>query len=231
MLTKRASPQSLPDASAFVGRVPSLLACAIVCAAIVGCNPPPEPVVCDGRGEFLGLPGKTGLTFEKYASGDTLATWERPQGGIGTRLNVRLQGVEPSRRIDLFQTLIRFPVEGDPGGPGEDGGICADDADGNPTICNDEALSCLLGTCRRVIADQTNRQFPAICDDDGYLLVTEVPIRFRTRVSLADIDGREAELSIRLDEDDRDGEFTVSEPVLIRFDVGEFIQPSWWDEG
>lgn len=188
----------------------------------------PEPEVCEGEGELSIAPGETGTTFVPFQPGDILPTWDRPQGGIGTRINVKLKGLAPGDPVDLIQTIIVRPLDGPPGGVGENGGECAVDLEGNK-VCNDEELSCILDSCREVITDQVNRQFPTECQN-GSLIVTEMPIRFRTRVELNEVDGAMGELFMRLDLDDSDDEYILSDTVEIEMDVGDFIQPSWWED-
>ncbi len=187
-----------------------------------------EPEVCEGGGELAIAPGETGTTFIPFKEGDVLPTWDRPQGGIGTRINVKIDGLGEGEAVDLIQTIIVRPLDGPPGGVGENGGDCAVDLEGNK-VCNNEELSCILDTCREVITDQVNRQFPTECQD-GSLVVTEMPIRFRTRVELNEVDGAPGELFMRLDIDDDDDEYILSDPVEIEMDVGDFIQPSWWED-
>jgi hypothetical protein len=183
------------------------------------CEPPPaddaglaDPV-CTGEGaDPATYPGVTGVGWEEFQDNEVLATWPRPQGGIGTRINVRAEGYDEETNFSGLTTQVF----------GEPGASCQADTD-----CADERAVCDGGSCRLFIANQVNRTFPVECLEDGALLVPELPVRFRNDFELTELDGADVELRVTLEP--FDGEPTSSS-VNLRLQVGEFIQPSWWED-
>lgn len=194
------------------------------------CTPPPpadagpdEPVCTGEEAEPATLPGETGTGWEPFEGGETLATWPRPQGGIGTRINVRGEGYSDDTTFRSLTTQVF----------GEPDGTCQLDQD-----CPDERMICDdSGSCRQFIANQVNRTFPVECREDGALLVPELPVRFRNNFELEELDGRDVELRVALSkcpEDtplcDEEDEEETSSSVDVTLEVGEFVIPSWWEE-
>lgn len=175
----------------------------------------PAPT-CLGDGERSVRAGHTGVDFVAIKEGDELPAWTRPQGGIGTRINVSLTGFAEDALFDGL--TVQFL------GTAGDGASCA--AVDDPA-CS-ELETCDDGQCRLLLGNQTNVRFPLECLFDGSIHIAELPVRFRNQFQLDQLDGVEQEL--RVIADPREGE-TVSSSVLVTLNVGDFIQPSWWDTG
>ena len=195
----------------------------ILAALILGgapCDPPPEEdagpdePVCTGDGlDAMTQPGVSGVDWEPFGDGTLLAAWPRPQGGIGTRINVRIEGYGDETPFTSLTTEVF----------GLAGATC--DEDTNP--CADERDVCLDGNCRLFIANQVNRTFPMDCLADGALLVSELPVRFRNTFELAELNGTEAELRVTVEPFEED---PMTSSADITLEVGEFVQPSWWED-
>lgn len=198
---------------------------------------------CTGVGEPGIYPGFTGLTYQPIEQGAALPAWTRPQGGIGTRINVRATGYSEDTAWEVLRVVLAgVPADG-PHGPGELGGACrvvgeedggasdAGDDDGGevdpplscnrPYLCDEES-----GTCVFRIANIGYNQFPLICLDDGSILAPEVPIRFRTFLTLEDVDGARTALTVELETEA--GEL-VSSTVEVVLEESAFIQPETFD--
>jgi hypothetical protein len=191
------------------------------------CTPPPPgdagPLVCTGDGlDPAVAPGLTGLGWDPFPNdGGELKTWTRPQGGIGTRINVQISGYDEDARFPGLITEVIGTTAG-ASCTGDDSSSCA------------EREACVDDVCRLLIASQANRQFPIECQEDGTLLVPELPIRFRNLFEIAELDGTEAELRITLELPVPDGEAEAPEPLsssaIVDLSVGEFVRPSWWED-
>lgn len=200
------------------------------CIGTTGEDGGPDPVSCEQGDDQSVHPGKTGLTYVAVTDGTELPSWPRPQGGIGTRLNVRIDGFAED---DNFSALTVFmtkkitnpsDVAGEEGGPcieGETESTCAEPSGDDPE------LTCIEGTCMLLVTEQVNRQFPLECQSDGSLLVLEMPVRYRSQLALEDVDAIEAELTILLEPNE--DEVISSEPANVTLKVGDFIEPSWWE--
>lgn len=191
----------------------------VVCAFALACAPSGTPdgggaPVCRGGGERGIDAGHTGLSFVPIVDGDELPAWARPQGGIGTRINVRLTGFDESvRRSGRLTT--RFL------GPSLDA-TCAAREDCDPLQeCDD-------GVCRPLLAEEHRVNLPLECQEDGTLLVAEMPVRFGNQTPLSTLDGSAQELHLTLALADEEP-VTTSVGVVMR--VGAFVPPSWWEEG
>lgn len=172
------------------------------------------PNHCEGGGEQRIMAGHTSTGFDPIEEGDGLPAWLRPQGGIGTRINVRLEGIGETATFTSLRTRF-LGLE-----PGVD---CTAD----PDVCDDRE-SCEAGVCRTLLADQTNARFPLNCQPDASLLVAEMPVRFRNQFQLEELDGVEQELEVTLAPTEG-APLVASVRIVLR--VGEFLQPSWWEEG
>jgi hypothetical protein len=169
--------------------------------------------ICPGEGHERGvLLGHTGRDFVLVNSGEIIPTWRRPQGGIGTHINIALVGFPFGTP---FQSL---KIEGF-GAPGE---VCEDTEQ-----CADADV-CDRGRCRRFICEQTNVNWPTpACTEEQFLHVNELPVRFRNDVALEELDGMQAELRLTLTP--RDGP-AMEHSVDVEMKVGDFIEPSWWND-
>ncbi|MFZ9888029.1 MAG: hypothetical protein ACO3JL_11045 [Myxococcota bacterium] len=186
----------------------------LVTACVTGGVADGGPYRCEGTGDVRIAAGHTSVGFEPIADGDELPAWLRPQGGIGTRINVRLEGFSDEA---VFTSLRTRFLGLDPG----------DECATEPEICGIRG-SCEDGQCRTLLADQTNARFPIECQPDGSLLVAEMPVRFRNQFELDELDGVAQQLEVTLVPTEGNP-ISVSVPVVLR--VGEFLQPSWWEEG
>jgi hypothetical protein len=190
---------------------------ALLCFAALGngCFVVDEPDAgprCPAEGEERGvLLGHTGRHFVLVQPGDTIPTWRRPQGGIGTHINIAMPG------FSLGTPFQSLNIEGF----GPEGAACEETeqcADGE---------TCDRGSCRRYICSQVNVQWPTPeCTDEGFLHINELPVRFRNDVPLEELDGLEGELRLTLTP--RDGP-AVEHSVPVKMEVGDFIEPSWWN--
>ena len=188
----------------------------------------PEPV-CEGGETQTVAPGFTGLDYVAMENGDAIASWPRPQGGIGTRINVRIDGLPTQTNFSSLTVFMTKPVETPSDVPGEEGGPCIDtEEESEKCITTEDApeLSCIEDTCILLVAEQVNRQFPVECQQDGALLVPELPVRYRSQLSLEDIDEIDADLTIFVTTYDE--QEITSTPVRVSLEVGDFIEPSWW---
>lgn len=193
--------------------VPALLALAAA-ACVPGFAPDagPEPNVCTGEGVERSVElGHTGADFVAVDDGDVIPAWDRPQGaGLGTHINVALVGFASgtpfqSLRVDAF---------------GEAGSSCSVDDD-----CGDRE-ACDRGSCRLRVAGQTNVTFPIQCTAEGFLHVSELPLRFSNAVPSEELDGWAGEMRVTLTP--RDGP-PVEDSAMLEVKVGDFVEPSWWN--
>ena len=188
----------------------------------------PEPV-CEGGDTQSVAPGETGLSYVAMENGDNIASWPRPQGGIGTRINVRIDGFATETNFSSLTVFMTKTLDSTSDTPGEEGGPCIDteEEDEQCTSGEDEPeLSCIDDICQLLVAEQVNRQFPVECQADGSLLVPELPVRYRSQLSLDDVDNIEGDLSIFLTTYDE--QEVRSDPVNVVLEVGDFVEPSWW---
>lgn len=174
---------------------------------------------------FGGAPcEEDGDCFTPLEDGDILPAWDRPQGGIGTRYNVRLDGVpDDDDRIEFIRTVIVLSRAGtscDPAGCPGAGCPCDDGAD-------ETCLSTAAGDeCAVVLVDQLNRTFPTECRGDNHVHVEEIPIRFGIGFSLAEVDGAPVELILTAGFDQQ----TYEAPIRhVTLQVGDFIYPASFD--
>ncbi len=192
----------------------------------------PAPIECEEGGEQSVAPGETGIRYVAIDDGGDLASWPRPQGGIGTRLNVRIGGFDEEKNFSTLTIYMTKNISNPSETAGEEGGPCIDDGSSEPTctepVGNAPELSCIDGTCMLLVAEQVNRQFPMECQSDGSLLVPEMPVRYRSQLSLDDVDGIEVNLKVTLSPSE-DEETIESAPVNVVLRVGDFIAPSWWE--
>jgi hypothetical protein len=178
-------------------------------------GPDASSLVCPGQGAQAIDIGHTGVDFSSVSDGADLPVWDRPQGGVGTRINLLITGFGDEQRYDGLTS----EVFGAPGASctGEDDPACIEDE-----VCDD-------GSCRLYIANQTNRQFPIDCLEDGTLHISELPLRFRNNFTSDELDNAEVELRVTLTTND-DDPAVVSDSVDIFLRDGDFIQPSWWED-
>jgi hypothetical protein len=236
---------------------------------------PEGPIDCSlGSGAASVTPGYTGIavcdeggtcqTFDKSCESDdecfealgqgpatTIPTWTRPQGGLGTRINVRLEGVPASNnQTDYASLRSLFIREFEDGGGGARVSCVVDDcvcsrspAEGPCTredvpdcACNvEQEFECARdvpedgNVCAVVVGDQLNRQFPLVCSTDGTVHIEEMPIQFRSRWrDLDELDGVEVTVMSVLEQEDGT---LVSGSGTVTLDSGEFLPPSWFDLG
>lgn len=178
------------------------------------------PVSCDGAAAGEGIEvGKSGLDFEAFAPGEKLRSWIRPQGGIGTRINVRILGFSEETDFASLLTEIFLRPTGT-GAPGAVGGDCIDGG------CN-TGLGCFEDTCRVLVTDQSYGMFPRDCLDDGSLHVPEMSILYKIGLNLDDLDGEMVDVRETITPA---GGVGVSTTTELEIEVGDFVQPSWWDQ-
>ena len=172
------------------------------------------------------MPGQSGLEWKPFEEGQTLPSWVRPQGGdrLGSRVNVRITGF--AQEEEIFESLGPLillnhdPVDTE----GVAGGTCT--GAGQDGSCEDN-LYCDDGRCRMLVSDQLNSRFPYACDQ-GALLVPEMSIRFEGGLGYDELDGKSVELRTILTT--KAGEVLTGSVNLV-IEVGEFVRPSWWDDG
>ena len=176
--------------------------------------------------------GQTGVGWMPLETGDTLPAWQRPQGGIGTRANLRINGYAASADFESVRVAINavVPETADDGQLGgacrgavdagvQDGGEATDPCD-RPGRCDEDNV------CRLEIADIIYTTFPLICQPDGSLLAPEVPIRFKTYLRLSDVHDREVSLLMEL----RTAQGAVeAAEVIVLLQESEFIDPETFD--
>lgn len=179
----------------------------------------------DGRCAFGGASCESdGDCFSPLESGDTLPAWVRPQGGIGTRFNVRVDGiVDDDEQIETLRVLVvlrRTEVSCDVAACL--GSSCACDRDAGER-CLDEGGA---ARCAEVLVDKTYRNFPTECRGDDAVHVEEIPIQFEIGWDLPEVDGRTAEVEVHFGVG---GEVYPSARVEARLEVGDFINPASFD--
>ncbi|MCP4500619.1 MAG: hypothetical protein GY822_11725 [Deltaproteobacteria bacterium] len=193
------------------------------------------------------LLGQTDLGYIPFEEDNLLRTWERPQGGLGTRINIAMRNVAVDEDFDEDFDAIRIQIlrraEAMNPAPGDEGGACvaspadagvSDDGgsnDGgidplNGAGCKDR-LSCVDDVCLLEIINQRSVSFPTNCIDDQLLIVPEWPIRFygSTGLELGEYEGMKVEVNITV-ESDVLGELYATENLIL--EVGEFNPPSWF---
>lgn len=219
------------------------------------CTPTPEvPPPCGGAAERCVVPGHTSAAqcvesrclgtdeacetgrdcFRVLEAGDVLPTWNRPQGGLGTRLNLRLEGFPADAAYEALHTQILGASQPDPADPAR-ALACTPEACATPETCPcdvAQGFSCVtpLGDeprCAELICHQVNRRFPLATDPFEASVVSEMPVRFENSWTLEALDGRSVELRMGVVLVGGDEE-SAHIPTLL--DVGEFIKPSWWEE-
>lgn len=165
-----------------------------------------------------------GDCFAPLESGATLPAWIRPQGGIGTRFNVRIDGVpDDDEQIESVRTLIvlgRTEVPCDVASCA--GTICPCDRDAGEACLEEDGSA----TCATVLVDRTYKNFPTECRRDDAVHVEEIPIEFGIGWDLPQVDGRTADVEVHVTVD---GEVHKSPRVEARLEVGEFINPASFD--
>lgn len=235
--------------------------CALVAALptlVASCTPPVEPPPpCGGNAAPCVIAGHTSAAvceagsclgldvdcetdadcFFALAAGDELPTWDRPQGGLGTRLNVRFEGFPEGTGESDFTALRTVITDAfqlsDPNDPASKI-ACSPDlcADGLGCECDEGAgFRCTEladgAFCAELICKQTNRRFPLDPHPNETLVVAELPVRFENEYGLEELDGREVDLTLI-------GELStgelVSQTVSVVLKVGEFVKPSWWEQ-
>ena len=155
--------------------------------------------------------------------GETIVAWNRPQGGLGTRISVSLNGFpnEPGLYDSLETIMIQVQKDG-AGNDVTDAQLC--DTDDRFVF---ERLPDGQDACQRVIIDQTNSRFPVECRAQNLSVAEEVPVRFLNEWTLQDVDGASIALYSRVVMRDGTSAFGRADVVL---EVGDFIQPSWWED-
>jgi|GEM_PF-1874059 len=214
------------------------VALSVGCVGTNGTEPDagPPPPSCTTSDEPTVALGQTDLGYVPFDDFATLRTWERPQGGLGTRLNLGLFGVSPDEDFNRVSVVFnRIPPAG--ASAGEEGGACmtpmpCDDVDAGPDCMTPECgenLTCIDDVCLLQITDQGSVNFPKECVEDQVMVVPEWPIRFfaSTGLELNDYEGMEVNVIANV-ESDTLPELTVSQPLTL--EVGDFIPPSWWSE-
>lgn len=178
-----------------------------------------------GKCEFGGASCETdGDCFAPLEDGGTLPAWVRPQGGIGTRFNLRVDGVvDDDEHIESMRIMIVLERTG----VSCDVAACA----GTQCPCDlDAGESCLeeggVAQCAAVLVDQTYFTFPTECRGDDAVHVEEIPIQFRIGWELGQVDGRLADVEVHVSVD---GEVVASPRVQARLEVGDFIYPASFD--
>lgn len=179
----------------------------------------------DGKCNFGGASCETdGDCFSPLENGETLPAWVRPQGGIGTRFNLRVDGVpDDDELIESMRILIvlgRTEVACDVAAC--TGGTCACDLDAGEACLEEDGSA----RCASVLVDQTYRNFPTECRGDDAVHVEEIPIQFRIGWALEQVDGRTAEVEVHFT---AGGEVYESPRYEARMEVGEFITPASFD--
>jgi len=155
-------------------------------------------------------------------SGEVIA-WQRPQGGLGSRFNTTLYGFPAFQEPYLELQTIIIQTQRD-----SEGQTVTEE-----TLCNTnegytfDALPDGDQVCQRLIADEVNGTFPVICRADNVVAVEEDAIRFQNQWTLEDLDGAEVDVYTRVQM--RDGT-EVSGQAEVTLRVGDFVEPSWWDE-
>lgn len=229
--------------------------CALCLVVASACEPEPErPPLCEGAAEQCVVPGFSSAAicgeegrcvgtnelcttdrdcFQVIAEGAELPTWDRPQGGLGTRLNLRIEGFPATEQFYALQTIIL----GSKQVTAEESTVVCDimQCGTNPEECPcDESAgySCIAlpneaSICAEVICNQVNRRFPLELETFDALVVPELPVRFQNDFSLADLDNREVMLHMSVTT--HEGQ-EVAASVSTKLSVGDFITPSWWEE-
>lgn len=164
--------------------------------------------------------GKTGVDFEPFAAGEVLPAWSRPQGGVGTRINVKLAGFAEDAPFAALTTRLSLAARSGGGLDGE-GELCAGD-----DACA-AGLGCHLGACRLLICEQAVSVFPFGCLADGSLHVSEMPVRFFDDQGLDELDGQRATLEVEVALDDGG---IYRDAVDVVLEAGPFVAPTWWGE-
>ncbi len=179
----------------------------------------------DGKCTFGGAScSSDGDCFSALTEGASLPAWVRPQGGIGTRLNVRVDGVaDDDELIETMRILIVLERTGVPC----DVAACA----GTDCPCDlDAGEACLEegggSQCAAVLVDQTYQNFPTECRADDAVHIEEIPIQFRIGWSLEQVDGRDADVEVHLGVG---GVVTESPTIKARLDVGDYVYPASFD--
>lgn len=196
---------------------------------------------CDETGQCVGTNDSCSDDrdcFYPIENGADVPTWDRPQGGLGTRLNLRLEGFAPTQQFSTLQTIVLGARQSptDDAGDDEETVVC------EPTTCSttpedcpcDAAagFSCIQlpkaqAICAEVICNQVNRRFPLEADPFDAWVVPELPVRFQNDFGLEDLNGREVMLYMSVSLPNDDVEAAVVPTTLA---VGDFIKPSWWEE-
>lgn len=228
-------------------------------SSVSACAPPPSPPApCGGEREQCVEPGHTaaaicdagtcaGTTdacttdtdcYRLVQPGDAIPAWNRPQGGLGTRLNLRIEGVE-APYVRWMQTLItdRYQLIDETDASSRVSCSPASCEEGLGCECDEAAgFSCVsfpsgANLCAELICDQVNRTFPLDEHPHGALVTPELPVRFQNALGLEELDGREVSLTmgVLVGPTEASAEFIYSTvPVVLQ--VGEFVTPSWWDQ-
>lgn len=225
-----------------------------------GCAPTPEPPplcngiadkcvvpglssagICDEEGQCVGTNDSCNTDrdcFAVIAAGTELPTWDRPQGGLGTRLNLRVEGFPSTTQFSSLQTIILGSRQENSGAVGPDDSSVPCDlmqCGTTPEECPCDAtagFTCIAlpnegSICAEVICNQVNRRFPLELETFDALVVPELPVRFQNDFGLEDLDNREVMLHMSVTT--HAGE-EVAASVLTKLSVGDFIKPSWWEE-
>lgn len=208
-----------------------------------GPEPDTDPGTCEAGDPVVVTAGQMGVTrceesgcafggascsvdgdcFVAVPDAYSMPAWVRPQGGIGTRYNVRIDGVATGATFETLRTLLIK----------ERTGVTCTLADcpGAGCPCDDTANETCVelpeGTqCAAVLVDQTNRVFPAECRADGAIHVEEVPVQFLIGWQLEQVDNQVFDLEVHME---IDGQLHQSEPRAVEMTVGDFIYPVSFD--
>jgi hypothetical protein len=219
-------------------RLPAGFAALLLVTALAGCpgttEPDAGPEGCVGQGDPGIAIGSTGVTWAPLADGASIPAWQRPQGGIGTRVNLRIDGYASTTDFDYVRVAINA-VAPETAADGDLGGACRDTSapDGGVADGGEEVVLCDRpyrcaddNTCQLEVVDITYNSFPRVCQPDGSLLAPEVPIRFKTYLQVPDVDGREATLLMEVRTEA--GELESAE-LLVTLEESEFIDPETFD--
>lgn len=196
--------------------------------------------ICDEEGQCVGTSDSCTNDRDCYhviAEGAELPTWDRPQGGLGTRLNLRIEGFPATQQFYSLQTIIlgskQVPAAEDTAGEVMTCDVI--ECGTSPEACPCDAasgFSCIQlpnasSICAEVICNQVNRRFPLEQDTYDALVVPELPVRFQNDFGLEDLNEREVTLHMSVTTHDDE---VVAASVLTKLAVGDFIKPSWWEE-
>ncbi len=168
-------------------------------------------IACENDPARTLVVGDHQLQFVPLQDGAELPSWDRPQGGVGTRISALVDGFTlddvPLVRVQMY-------------GPATDV-VCDEEAD-----C-EQFTSCREGICTYYIVNQTYGFVDAVCRDDGTVFLRELEVQFRADMTRFQVDHMPIEIIVSLEPADAGPVRGTIDGII---DVGPFIQPSWWDD-